>query len=84
MTFDNDHQAGEPGYAIVPAARLALNMWIFRGAVLLVAYVAALLCSWLIKGSSQPYVEALAPVVGLALGFVMSHLLETHRNKFRE
>ena len=76
----NDRDADPPGESpsLVPAFHLTLHAWLFRGTVVLLAYGCAALCCWLIKGSARPFLEALAPAVGVALGFALLRWMELH------
>ena len=81
---DSDVNTGEPGYTIVPSARLAMQTWLFRGVVVLLAYSVAALGGWLVKDSPRPLIDALGPACGVVLGFGILRWMELSREKVRE
>jgi len=80
---ENSSTSGPGRYSLVDASGFGRQTWLFRTFIVVLVYLTVALCSWLFKPDSAPLLDAIAPALGLLLGFGVLHVVDANRHYFR-
>lgn len=68
-------------YTLITTPGRLHDTWLFRFAIVVIAYVTVACCGWLFKSSTSPLLDAIPIALGVVLGFLVLHVLDWNNSK---